>query len=457
MRAARGRPPAARCRPRRAARLLLPVRETDAHVAAGGVRGAGVGEGGRRRRGARRRARLAGRRRPRGGGRARSATLKAAGAVAPLRAAWQAAHADADYGARVAILGALAAIDRAAATPALTEALGDNDWAVRRPRGGAACRSSIRAADRRRDPAGADGARCGGSTRIAAVVSPRVLDRTSTSRPSKGTIEIELAVLDAPLTVHNFVTLARKGYFDGLAFHRVVAELRRAGRRSARRRRRRPGLHDPRRAQRAAVPARHGRDGARLAATPAAASSSSRTPRSRTSTRGTRCSATSSTGWTWSDRLAAGGSRAAGAGVGRDAVSRRAYTKMGARAPPTVERSEQQLPLLAAFFFAPLAAFFAMFRIPPFLVLDVRGAIRASARLCRLARRPAAVGRPRVGANSRAGRETSNRNKRGCVRTPPERPTASSRPSSSRPSSRSSSPFFLLERWLLSLPTVTVL
>ena len=29
-------------------------------------------------------------------------------------------------------------------------------------------------------------------------------------------------VLDAPLTVHSFVTLARKGYFDGLAVHRVV-------------------------------------------------------------------------------------------------------------------------------------------------------------------------------------------------------------------------------------------
>ena len=41
----------------------------------------------------------------------------------------------------------------------------------------------------------------------------------------KGTIQIELAVLDAPLTVHNFVRLARKGYFDGLAFHRVVPDF----------------------------------------------------------------------------------------------------------------------------------------------------------------------------------------------------------------------------------------
>jgi cyclophilin family peptidyl-prolyl cis-trans isomerase len=39
---------------------------------------------------------------------------------------------------------------------------------------------------------------------------------------ARGTIEIELAVLDAPQTVQNFVTLARKGYFNGLQIHRVV-------------------------------------------------------------------------------------------------------------------------------------------------------------------------------------------------------------------------------------------
>jgi len=29
-------------------------------------------------------------------------------------------------------------------------------------------------------------------------------------------------VIDAPLTVENFITLARKGYFNGLSIHRVV-------------------------------------------------------------------------------------------------------------------------------------------------------------------------------------------------------------------------------------------
>ena len=41
----------------------------------------------------------------------------------------------------------------------------------------------------------------------------------------KGTIEIELAVTDAPLTVDNFVTLARKGFFDGTGIHRVVPDF----------------------------------------------------------------------------------------------------------------------------------------------------------------------------------------------------------------------------------------
>lgn len=38
----------------------------------------------------------------------------------------------------------------------------------------------------------------------------------------RGTITVELAVLDAPLTVQNFAALARAGYYDSVAWHRVV-------------------------------------------------------------------------------------------------------------------------------------------------------------------------------------------------------------------------------------------
>ena len=38
----------------------------------------------------------------------------------------------------------------------------------------------------------------------------------------KGAFTIELLPEDAPLTVDNFVALARRNYFNGIAFHRVV-------------------------------------------------------------------------------------------------------------------------------------------------------------------------------------------------------------------------------------------
>jgi peptidyl-prolyl cis-trans isomerase-like 1 len=39
---------------------------------------------------------------------------------------------------------------------------------------------------------------------------------------SMGTIEIEMYRADAPKTVENFVQLARKGYYNGIIFHRVI-------------------------------------------------------------------------------------------------------------------------------------------------------------------------------------------------------------------------------------------
>ena len=41
----------------------------------------------------------------------------------------------------------------------------------------------------------------------------------------RGPIRIELAADKAPLTVANFVNLAQRGYYDGLNFHRVIADF----------------------------------------------------------------------------------------------------------------------------------------------------------------------------------------------------------------------------------------
>ncbi len=41
----------------------------------------------------------------------------------------------------------------------------------------------------------------------------------------KGTINLELFDKDAPNTVKNFVDLTKKGFYDGLKFHRVIANF----------------------------------------------------------------------------------------------------------------------------------------------------------------------------------------------------------------------------------------
>lgn len=41
----------------------------------------------------------------------------------------------------------------------------------------------------------------------------------------KGTMLIEFYENDAPIAVNNFVTLARKGFYDGLKFHRVIPDF----------------------------------------------------------------------------------------------------------------------------------------------------------------------------------------------------------------------------------------
>ncbi|MCC7330521.1 MAG: peptidylprolyl isomerase [Gammaproteobacteria bacterium] len=46
-----------------------------------------------------------------------------------------------------------------------------------------------------------------------------------TIETSRGTIELELFPQHAPRTVNNFVFLARDGFYDGVGFHRVIANF----------------------------------------------------------------------------------------------------------------------------------------------------------------------------------------------------------------------------------------
>jgi peptidyl-prolyl cis-trans isomerase B (cyclophilin B) len=47
-----------------------------------------------------------------------------------------------------------------------------------------------------------------------------------------GIIKLELYPEVAPTTVNNFISLARKGFYDGLKFHRVNPRFYDTGRRS---------------------------------------------------------------------------------------------------------------------------------------------------------------------------------------------------------------------------------
>ncbi|MFP5374370.1 MAG: peptidylprolyl isomerase [Gammaproteobacteria bacterium] len=47
----------------------------------------------------------------------------------------------------------------------------------------------------------------------------------ATFQTDRGPIRVELAADKAPLTVANFVNLARRGFYDGLSFHRVIGDF----------------------------------------------------------------------------------------------------------------------------------------------------------------------------------------------------------------------------------------
>jgi cyclophilin family peptidyl-prolyl cis-trans isomerase/HEAT repeat protein len=150
------------------------------------------------------------------------AELKARGAVPALVAAYERAEKDPTYVARAATLAALVALDPPAARPVLDRALADRDWAIRiraaalfKGIDGAADVSKIRPAPNSSPPELNDI-----NAMIAPAFSPMAYIDTE-----KGLIQIELAVLDAPRTVANFIALARRNFLGATPFHRIVPDF----------------------------------------------------------------------------------------------------------------------------------------------------------------------------------------------------------------------------------------
>jgi cyclophilin family peptidyl-prolyl cis-trans isomerase len=50
-------------------------------------------------------------------------------------------------------------------------------------------------------------------------------NRTVTFRTNQGSFKVELHDDEAPTTTANFVTLAEKGFYDGVIFHRVITDF----------------------------------------------------------------------------------------------------------------------------------------------------------------------------------------------------------------------------------------
>jgi len=144
------------------------------------------------------------------------------GGAERLAAAYIRLREDTNFEAKAEILRGLAACGGAAgALAVLEEALGDPDRNAR-----------MLAASLLREIDGRD--RCGS-------IGPMSLDRDldyyrraiaavrrypeAVIRTSRGEITIRFAADEATLTVHNFITLARGDYFDGIVIHRVVPDF----------------------------------------------------------------------------------------------------------------------------------------------------------------------------------------------------------------------------------------
>jgi cyclophilin family peptidyl-prolyl cis-trans isomerase/HEAT repeat protein len=144
--------------------------------------------------------------------------------AARLAAAYARGETDATPSARLAAIDAIARYappegpQVPQVTETLTRALGDREWPVRlraatllRQRG-VTTAAPLRPAPIRQTPEFFESDRV-----LRPTYSPQVYVETP-----EGTIQIELDVIEAPLTTLTFIELARSGFFNGVKVHRVV-------------------------------------------------------------------------------------------------------------------------------------------------------------------------------------------------------------------------------------------
>lgn len=150
----------------------------------------------------------------------RAAAAEGLGRIQPgdvfeaLLSAWELSKADKTPHARLAILSALEPYRREIVEPVARDGLDDPEWSVRKR-----ARNVLRGLGDHE----ATAAEVGSGRYLEDYLNllrPRFTPHAYI-RTEKGAIEVELFVLDAPLTVDNFIRLARRGFYNGLTFHHV--------------------------------------------------------------------------------------------------------------------------------------------------------------------------------------------------------------------------------------------
>ena len=145
--------------------------------------------------------------------------LKPVDGAPRLATAYDRGDSDAAYDARLEAIVALSRYGIEAAGPTLHRALADREWPIRLR--AAALLGSLgetAAAPERPAPVRQPAAFFGSPALLHPAYSPHAFIETR-----RGTIEIELDVVESPVTTASFVELARSGFFNGLKVHRLVS------------------------------------------------------------------------------------------------------------------------------------------------------------------------------------------------------------------------------------------
>ncbi|MEK6321293.1 MAG: peptidylprolyl isomerase [Acidobacteriota bacterium] len=142
--------------------------------------------------------------------------------IVALRDAYKSARADKINEARIAIVEASDKLKHPMNIQVLSDPTRDEDYVVRLKAASLLRASSREVSTTRLQIGKVDTGHDRAYWRRIADLSESIKNPTAVIHTRKGNIRIELLATDAPMTVDNFIRLARAGFYNGLAFVRVV-------------------------------------------------------------------------------------------------------------------------------------------------------------------------------------------------------------------------------------------